>query len=67
MIGIDRVPERLAFAAEKSGVEILDFAEHKDVVKCIQEMVPGGLDVAIDCGNKSNFFDRLALFTQTLL
>ncbi|OCB87798.1 GroES-like protein [Sanghuangporus baumii] len=50
VIGIDHVPERLAFAAEKSGVEPLNFAEHKDVVKRIQELVPGGLDVAIDCG-----------------
>ncbi|KAL5533891.1 hypothetical protein ACEPAG_351 [Sanghuangporus baumii] len=50
VIGIDYVPERLAFAAEKSGVEPLNFSEHKDVVKRIQELVPGGLDVAIDCG-----------------
>ncbi|EJD03567.1 GroES-like protein [Fomitiporia mediterranea MF3/22] len=50
VIGIDRVPERLVFAAEKSGVEPINFQEHTDVVKRIQELVPGGLDVAIDCG-----------------
>lgn len=50
VIGIDRVPERLAFAREKSGIETLDFSEHKDIVKRLQELVPGGLDVAIDCG-----------------
>ena len=53
VIGIDRVPERLAFASEKSGVEPLSFSEHKDVVKRIQELVPGGLDVAIDCGKST--------------
>lgn len=50
VIGIDRVPERLAFAREKSGLETIDFSQHKDVVKRLQEIVPGGLDVAIDCG-----------------
>ncbi|CCM05158.1 uncharacterized protein FIBRA_07367 [Fibroporia radiculosa] len=50
IIGIDRVPERLAFAREKLGIETLDFSVHKDVVKRLQELVPGGLDVAMDCG-----------------
>ena len=50
VIGIDCVQERLAFAQEKSGIEVLDFSQHKDVVKRLQELVPGGLDVAIDCG-----------------
>lgn len=53
MIGIDNVQARLAFAAEKSGVEMLDFGQHKDVVKRLQEIVPGGLDVAIDCGKEA--------------
>lgn len=44
------MPERLAFAAQKSGAEPLDITVHKDVVKRLQEIVPGGLDVAIDCG-----------------
>ena len=50
VIGIDTVPERLAFAHEKSGVEPLDFSKHTDVVKRLQEVCPGGLDVALDCG-----------------
>ena len=50
VIGIDKVPERLAFARDKLGIETIDFTEHTDVVKRFQELVPGGLDVAIDCG-----------------
>lgn len=50
IIGIDRVPERLAFAASKTGVEPLDFSKHPDVVKRLQEICPGGLDVGLDCG-----------------
>jgi threonine dehydrogenase-like Zn-dependent dehydrogenase len=50
VIGIDRVPERLQFAQAKSGVEPLDFSVHTDVVKRLQEICPGGLDVALDCG-----------------
>lgn len=52
VIGIDRVPERLEFARTKSGIEMLDFSQHTDVVKRLQEVVPGGLDVALDCGNR---------------
>ncbi|KAJ7314492.1 GroES-like protein [Mycena albidolilacea] len=50
VIGIDKVPARLVFARGKSGVETIDFSKYSDVVKRIQELVPGGLDVAIDCG-----------------
>jgi threonine dehydrogenase-like Zn-dependent dehydrogenase len=50
VIGIDSVLSRLIFAQEKSGIEVINFAKHADVVKRIQELVPGGLDVAIDCG-----------------
>jgi len=50
VIGIDRVPERLKFAREHSGVEVVDFSVDKDVNKKLAEMVPGGLDVALDCG-----------------
>lgn len=49
IIGIDRVPERLK-RAEELGLEPLDFSKHSDVVKRLQEVVPGGLDVAMDCG-----------------
>ena len=50
MIGIDTVPERMAFAKFKTGIEVIDFREHKDVVKRLHELVPRGLDVGIDCG-----------------
>ncbi|EMD42179.1 hypothetical protein CERSUDRAFT_110723 [Gelatoporia subvermispora B] len=49
VIGIDRIPERLAFARD-AGIETIDFSQHTDVVKRIQEICPGGLDVALDCG-----------------
>ncbi|QRV96683.1 alcohol dehydrogenase [Ceratobasidium sp. AG-Ba] len=50
VIGIDSIPERLAFAAEKSGIETLNFKEHSDVAARLLEIVPGGVDVALDCG-----------------
>ncbi len=50
VIGIDRVPERLARAENTLQIETIDFAKHKDVVKRIYEMVPDGLHVALDCG-----------------
>lgn len=50
IIGIDRVSERLAFARNKLQIETVDFTEHKDVPKRLYELVPGGLDVALDCG-----------------
>jgi len=53
VIGIDRVPARLALARTAPGIEVLDFSqpEQADVPKRIHELVPGGLDVAIDCGS----------------
>jgi len=59
VIGIDRVASRLAFAREQTGVETIDFSEHKDVLKRIQELVPGGLDVALDCGKFLYSFPNL--------
>jgi len=50
IIGIDKVPERLALAENKLQIETIDFSKHKDVPKRIYELVPGGLDVALDCG-----------------
>lgn len=50
VIGIDQVAERLVFAHDKVGVEPLDYSTHKDVVKRLQEISPGGIDVALDCG-----------------
>lgn len=60
VIGIDTIPERLAFAREQSGIEVIDFGEHTDVVKRIYELVPRGLDVALDCGM---FFIPINQFT----
>lgn len=50
IIGIDKVPERLAFARDKLGIEVLDFTKFTDVPKRLYELVPRGLDVALDCG-----------------
>jgi len=50
IIGIDRVPERLAFARDVLGIETIDFSQHSDVAKKVLEMVPEGLDRALDCG-----------------
>jgi len=50
IIGIDQVPSRLKMAEERLGIETINFAEYKDVVKRIYELVPKGLDVALDCG-----------------
>lgn len=48
IIGIDHVPERLDFARRELGVETLNF-DGEDVVKRMQDLVPGGLDKTIDC------------------
>jgi len=48
VIGIDCVPDRLNFAKEKLGIEVLNFNE-EDTVKGMQERVPGGINKAIDC------------------
>jgi len=50
VIGIDKVASRLAFAQERLGIEVIDFTVHKDVVKRIYELVPRGVDCALDCG-----------------
>ena len=54
VIGIDTVPERLAFAKEKAGIEVIDFHKDQDVSKKLHEMFPGGVDVALDCGKLSH-------------
>jgi len=50
VIGVDLVPERLALAKISFGVDILDRSHLKseEVVKRLQDMVPGGADVVID-------------------
>ncbi|KAJ3180752.1 hypothetical protein HDU87_001865 [Geranomyces variabilis] len=49
IIAVDNVPERLALAKEKWGVEGINFDVDTDVVTKIHELSPGGLDRAIDC------------------
>lgn len=50
VIGIDGVPFRLQYAQEKLGIEVVNFTEVSDIPKHLLEMVPGGLDKALDCG-----------------
>jgi threonine dehydrogenase-like Zn-dependent dehydrogenase len=50
VIGIDRVADRLVFA-EKCGAYTIDFSQYTDVPARVREIVPEGLDVAIDCGS----------------
>ncbi|KAF8967007.1 hypothetical protein BGZ46_000242 [Entomortierella lignicola] len=49
IIVVDNVPQRLQLAKERWGAEVVNFDEHKDVSARINELVPGGLDRAIDC------------------
>jgi len=49
VIAVDRVPERLHFARQYNGVEILNFEEVDDPVMALREMTGGrGADVCID-------------------
>ena len=50
IIGIDRVPERLALARSKLGIDTIDFSKFSDITTEIHNMVPGGVDVALECG-----------------
>ena len=48
VIGVDRIPERLAMA-ERHGVETLDFAAIDDVVRAVRELTEGrGADSVVD-------------------
>ncbi|KAG2350452.1 GroES-like protein [Suillus weaverae] len=49
VIATDKIPERLERVKEQ-GCEVNDFSKVKDVSQRVHEMVPGGLDVALDCG-----------------
>jgi threonine dehydrogenase-like Zn-dependent dehydrogenase len=66
VIGIDRVPERLALAA-KYGVQTLNFEDHEDVASEILHMTGRGADATIDAvgmeaaGSK---FDSVAQATK---
>lgn len=48
---IDSVPSRLELAKEAKGdVKTINFKETPKVVEEVYKLVPGGLDIAIDCG-----------------
>lgn len=47
LIGVYGVPYRLVQAGEM-GIDTVDFSIYADVAKWIKELVPSGLDVAID-------------------
>jgi threonine dehydrogenase-like Zn-dependent dehydrogenase len=49
IIAVDNVPERMDLAKNKWGVETVNFEKDTDVAAKISELVPGGLDRAIDC------------------
>ncbi|CAO3686700.1 unnamed protein product [Umbelopsis vinacea] len=49
IIAVDNVPERMDLAKNKWGVETVNFETDTDVAAKISELVPGGLDRAIDC------------------
>jgi len=48
VIGIECVKDRLDLAQKSLGIEVIDFSK-EDVVKKINEIIPGGMDVAIEC------------------
>ncbi|KAI9822192.1 MAG: hypothetical protein M1826_000501 [Phylliscum demangeonii] len=48
IIGIDNVPERLAFARDRLGCEVIDFSATADVVAAIYALEPNGVDCGID-------------------
>ncbi|KAJ8596957.1 GroES-like protein [Rhizopogon salebrosus TDB-379] len=49
IIAIDKIPDRLQRAKEQD-CEVIDFSKVKDITQKVHELVPGGLDVALDCG-----------------
>jgi threonine dehydrogenase-like Zn-dependent dehydrogenase len=48
VVGIDAVPERLAFARQRLGIDVIDITQRKDVVAALYELEPDGVDCAID-------------------
>jgi threonine dehydrogenase-like Zn-dependent dehydrogenase len=48
VIVIDSVKERLQFAKEKIGCDVIDFSEDSDVVAAIYKLEPDGVDCGID-------------------
>jgi threonine dehydrogenase-like Zn-dependent dehydrogenase len=65
VIGVDRVPERLALAA-KYGVETIDFSVVDDVKEVVLEMTEGrGVDAAIDAVGMEASGSLVASILQT--
>lgn len=62
-IAVDQVPERLERAKEQ-GCEVNNFSIIKDVSQKVYEMVHGGLDVALDCGECAAKHIQLCLWRQ---
>ncbi|KAF8634520.1 hypothetical protein AX17_004193 [Amanita inopinata Kibby_2008] len=50
IIAVDHIHDRLRFAKEKLGIEVINFDVYKNVPERMLELVPRGLDVALDCG-----------------
>lgn len=48
VIGIDSVPERLAYVRDQLGCDVIDIGQTKDVVAALYELEPDGVDCAID-------------------
>jgi threonine dehydrogenase-like Zn-dependent dehydrogenase len=48
VVSIDEIPYRLQYAKEKAGADIVIDRSNTDVVKKIQELIPGGPDKCID-------------------
>ncbi|CAG8569781.1 2042_t:CDS:10 [Funneliformis mosseae] len=66
IIAIDCVPQRLA-KAHDFGAETINFKEHKDIVAKMKFIVPGGLDVAIECAGFRYTKTLKQLVEKTLL
>ena len=46
---MDKIDSRLQFAQKNLGIEVVDIKAEKDIVSKFKELVPGGLDVGLDC------------------
>ena len=66
VIGIDRVPERLALAKEKAGAEVLDFSKIDSIVEQLKDMTGGrGPDSCIDAvGMEAEGHGVIALYDK---
>ena len=66
VIGVDRVPERLAMA-ERHGVETVDFDAVDDAATAVREMTAGrGVDAAIDAVGMESAGSKLGAIAQAM-